>query len=149
MTVSKLPAWMMVILSCVVLVGQSLAHGSGEMDFGSDSHGGEEAPSTSPPEPYEDPLSFWPFTLLQNESPEKVEARRQKLLADMEQARREGRSDSGALETRLRNLEIELEIARKRRDRDTMRKDGRREQAVVLDDEIHELKRKLEAVAGS
>lgn len=139
-----------VLVMAFTMTSKVWAHGGGGhgMDMGEGGKGHEGGKEEGPPTPYEDPLDFWPFTRHSNETPEDVEKRRASLLAQLEESRGRGASPQVLrnLDIEVRKLDLDLEIARKRRDRDTMRKDGRREQAEILETEIHQLKFRREGL---
>lgn len=153
----KLPIGKLALMLMLTLVPFRAvrAHGGGGMGFGGgaghsdfSAHGPTEAGSTEKNLPDDDPLDFWPFNTLghRNDKSAAVEKRRSALRLEAARARQEGHPAEKVLELdrRLRRTEVEYEIARKREERDTMRRDGRRDQAESLDREIHLLKRKLE-----
>lgn len=133
--------WM--LLTGLAITRDALAHGGG-MDR---SHDEEEASSTEPLQPYDDPFDVWPLNLVGhwNETPENVQASQDAIRQELESVNRVStpREKLVELEEKMRQLDVRSSIARKRVERDTMRKDGRRSQAEELDREIHELKSQL------
>lgn len=142
----------MVVAGCLYPGGDALPHGGGMDRFGDAAHEEPGAKATGPLEPYEDPFDVWPLNLIGrwNETPDKVEAARLALAEEIEAARRAGapRERLMEMDAGMHRLEVRLAMARKRQERDTMRRDGRTSQAEELDREIHELKSKLAVMEG-